>query len=199
MDHFSEQAWADFARGVGPSQGMKAHLMAGCLNCKTAHGFWSRVQTMAMAERTYSAPEDLVRLAKLEFSARKELDQTWIPAHTVFDTFSIPLWAGTRGANLWPRQVVYEAEGLTIDLRLERAAQLGKVSAVGQILDSHASVREPMNSASVVLWTGEGRLVATSTPNAYGEFQLEFDAQNDLRLTARVGSRRVRMSLIELQ
>jgi hypothetical protein len=199
MDHFSPNAWADFTRGIGANQGIKAHLMSGCLKCKTAQGFWTRLQTVAIADRTYSAPEDLVRLAKLEFSARAELDHAWTPASTLFDSFSLPLCAGVRGAYLWPRQVVYQAEGLTIDIQLDRAAQPGKVSAIGQILDNQTAFREPMNAASLVLWTGDGRLVATSTPNVYGEFQLEFDAQDNLRLTARVGSRRVRMSLVELQ
>jgi hypothetical protein len=199
MDHFSEQAWADFARGVGANEPINAHLSSGCLACKTARGFWARVHNMTLAERTYSAPEDLVRLAKLEFSSRQELEQSWTAADKVFDTFSVPLLAGVRSGNLWPRQVVYEAEGLTVDLQFERATPLGKISASGQILDSRAFGRSPLNAASIVLWTGDGQLVATTVPNPHGEFQLEFVAQDNLRLTARVGSRRVRMSLVDLK
>lgn len=199
MEHFSEQSWTDFSRGVGASDGIKAHLAAGCLTCRTTQGFWFRLQEMAVAETAYSAPEDLVRLAKLEFSARQELDDSWASANKVFDTLSLPLLAGTRSGNLWPRQVVYEAEGLTVDLRFERATPSGKISATGQILDNRAFGRNPLNTASIVLWTGDGQLVATTVPNPYGEFQLEFVAQDDLRLTARVGSRRVRMSLVDLK
>ena len=198
MEHFSEQSWADFSRGVEGSDGIKAHLAAGCLTCKAAHGFWARLQDMALAEAAYSAPEDLVRLAKLEFSARQELDHSWDIANKVFDTLSLPLLAGTRSGSLWPRQVVYEAEGLTVDLRFERVTSSGKISATGQILDNRAFGRNPLNTASIVLWTGDGQLVATTVPNPHGEFQLEFVAQDDLRLTARVGSRRVRMSLVDL-
>jgi hypothetical protein len=203
MDHFSEQSWADFARGVDASDGIKAHLAAGCLTCKTAQGFWARLENTALAEASYSAPEDLVRLAKLEFSARQELDHSWAVASKVFDTFSLPLLVGVRNGvrsgSLWPRQVVYEAEGLTVDLRFERATSSGKISATGQILDNRAFGRNPLNAASIVLWTGDGQLVATTVPNPHGEFQLEFVAQDDLRLTARVGGRRVRMSLVDLK
>lgn len=178
---------------------IKAHLSAGCLSCKTAQGFWTRLQNMALTETSYSAPENLVRLAKLEFSSRQEIDQSWAVADKVFDTFSLPLLAGTRSGSLWPRQVVYEAEGLTVDLRFERVTTSGKISATGQILDNRAFGRNPLNTASIVLWTGDGQLVATTVPNPHGEFQLEFVAQDDLRLTARVGSRRVRMSLVDLK
>ena len=91
-----------------------------------------------------------------------------------------------------------EADGLTVDLRFDLLVPSGKISAVGQILDSHIT-REPLTGAPVVVWTQNGQLVATATANAYGEFQLEFEAQDDLRLTARVGDRRVRMPLVNLK
>ncbi len=87
MEHFSEQAWADFARGFGASQkaqGIEAHIAAGCTNCKTAHHVWDRVQSMALAERAYAVPENLVRLAKLEFSAKQEQAEKWSLASCAF-------------------------------------------------------------------------------------------------------------------
>ena len=41
MSHFSEQVWADFVRGIGPTdQGreIEAHLMSGCPACDAADG-----------------------------------------------------------------------------------------------------------------------------------------------------------------
>lgn len=202
MEHFSEQAWADFARGFSASEkahGIKAHMAAGCLNCKTAGRFWDRLHTMAIAERGYVPPENLVRLAKLEFSATQELQaEKWTLAGVLFDSLSQPLLAGVRSSAATARQVVYEAEGLTVDLRFDRVVPSGKVSAVGQILDSRIP-RERVSGAPVVVWTENGQLVATTTANSYGEFQLEFEAQDDLRLTARVGGRRVRMPLVNLK
>jgi hypothetical protein len=74
----------------------------------------------------------------------------------------------------------------------------GKVSAVGQILDTRIP-HERLIGSPVVVWTENGQLVATTTANSYGEFQLEFEARDDLRLTARVGVRRVRMPLANLK
>lgn len=202
MEHFPERVWADFGRGLGASEnarGISAHLAANCLNCKASSRFWNRVQTMAAAEGAYMAPENLVRLAKLEFTAKKDFQaEKWSLANMRFDSFSQPLLAGVRSSAATARQVVYEAEGLTVDLRFDLVVPSGKISAVGQILDSHIA-REPLTGAPVVVWTQNGQLVATATANAYGEFQLEFEAQDDLRLTARVGDRRVRMPLVNLK
>jgi hypothetical protein len=202
MEHFSEQAWADFGRGFSASakgQGIKAHLASNCLNCKASSRFWGRLQTMALAEREYSAPENLVRLAKLEFAATQQLQaEKWSLANVLFDSFSQPLLAGVRSSAAIARQLIYEAEGLTVDLRFDVVVPSGKVSAVGQILDSQTP-DELLTGAPVVVWTENGQLVATTTANAYGEFQLEFEARDDLRLTARVGGRRVKLPLANLK
>jgi len=201
MEHFSEHVWADYSRGLVASekaQGIKAHIAAGCLSCRSERHLWSRVQTMAAAERTYEAPENLVRLAKLEFTAKQEKAEKWTLANVLFDSFSQPLLAGVRASGAVARQVVYEAEGLTVDLRFDTVVPSGKVAAVGQILDTRVP-RERVTGAPIVVWTENGQLVATTTANSYGEFQLEFEAHEGLRLTARVGKRRVRMPLVNLK
>jgi len=201
MQHFSEQVWADYARGFLASEkarGIKAHITAGCLVCKPERYFWNRLQKMAAAERAYEAPANLVRLAKLEFTAKNEKAEKWTLAQVLFDSCAQPLLAGVRASGAVARQVVYEAEGLTVDLRFDVVVPSGKVAAVGQILDSRVP-RERVNGAPVVVWTENGQLVATTTANSYGEFQLEFEARDGLRLTARVGGRRVRMPLVNLK
>ncbi len=202
MEHFSEQLWADFARGFGSSQkaqGIVAHLAAGCMDCKASGRFWNRLQTMAVAESAYTAPENLVRLAKLEFTAKHEFQtEKWTLASVLFDSISQPLLAGVRSGAAIARQVVYEAEGLTVDLRFDVLVPSGKVSAVGQILD----IRMPharLAGSPVVVSTKDGQLVATTTANSHGEFQLEFESMDGLRLTARVGVRRVKMPLVNLK
>ena len=201
MEHFSEQAWADFARGfsaVEKTRGINAHIVSGCLSCKNARHFWTRIQTMALAERTYSVPENVVRLATLEFTAQQKRAENCTDAVVIFDTLFRPLLAGVRGDEAIARHVVYDAEGLTIDLRFDRGPQPGKVSVVGQILDRW-SPEKVLNGGSVVVWTEDGQLVATATANSYGEFQVEFDAHNDLRFTVSVGGRNVRVPMVDFR
>jgi hypothetical protein len=201
MEHFSDHAWADFARGLNASEkarGIQAHIASGCLNCKTTGRFWSRIGAMAMAERAYAVPENLVRMAKLEFTAKQELAQDWIEANPVFDTLSSPVLAGARGGDAIARHVVYEAEGLTMHLQFDRGPQPGKVFVVGQILDTRIP-GDVLTGAPIVVWAKNGQLVASTIANSHGEFQVEFDAGDELRVTARVGGRRVRVPLMNLK
>jgi hypothetical protein len=202
MDHFSENAWVDVARGFSTSkesQGIKAHLAAGCLDCKAVQGFWAHLQTIALAEASYTPPLNLVRQAKLEFAANQKIEpEKWTLASLLFDSFSQPLLAGVRSSAATARQLVYEAEGLVVDLRFDRLVPSGTVSAVGQILDKRVP-RELLGGSTVVVWTDDGQLVATTEANGFGEFQLEFAPQDRLRLTARVGRRRVHIPLTNLK
>ncbi|MGA8270411.1 MAG: carboxypeptidase-like regulatory domain-containing protein [Candidatus Sulfotelmatobacter sp.] len=202
MDHFSEQAWADFARGfseAGKAPNIQTHLAASCLECKAVEGFWRRMQTMALAEAAYAPPEDLVRLVKLEFAAKQETrSEKWSLASLLFDSIAQPLPAGVRSGDASVRQVVYEAEGLTVDLRFDRIVPSGGVSVVGQLLDNRVP-RELLTGASIVVLTEDGDLVATTLTNGSGEFQLEFEPADHLRLTARVGRRRVQIPLANLK
>jgi hypothetical protein len=202
MQHFSEQAWVDFTRGfVAPvkAQDMKAHLAASCLPCKSAQGFWGRLQTMARSEETYAPPENLVRLAKFEFTVKQQAQPAnWTIASLLFDSVSQPLPAGVRSGATTARQVVYESEGLTVDLRFDRIVPSGMVSAVGQVLDTRVP-RELLAGSPIVIWTEDGQLVVTTEANGFGEFQLEFEPQDRLQLTARVGRRRVQIPLTNLK
>ena len=115
MEHFSEQAWADFARGFGGSeaaQGIKAHIATGCMNCKTAHHFWERVQTTALAERAYTAPDGLVRMAKLEFGPLNGKRLKVELSERALSTAFAPLLAGVAAAPPSRARWSYEAEGL---------------------------------------------------------------------------------------
>src|SRR5277367_661450 len=178
MRHFAEQPWADFVRGVsGPqiSRDIKAHLDEGCSKCQTAHDAWSWVRRLASEESAYAPPENLVRLVKLGFaSTQAKQSPAWTLASLVFDSFAQPLPAGVRSGALNVWQVIYEAEGLTVDLRFGRRAQSKEVHVVGQVFDKQA-VRALRDNASVELSTEQDKLVATTAVSALGEFHLEFE------------------------
>jgi hypothetical protein len=199
MQHFSEQPWADFVRGIsGPEVGkdIKAHLGSGCLKCKTAHDAWSRVERLATKEGAYAPPENLVRLVKSGFASRDAQPlRTWTLANLVFDSFAQPLMAGVRSGALNVWQVIYEAEGLTVDLRFGRRAQSKAVHLVGQVFDKQ-EVRALQNNATVELSTEQDRMVATTDVSTLGEFHIEFEATEHLWLSVKaVGRNPVRIPL----
>lgn len=202
MEHFSEQEWADRARGFSTAphaQKIDTHLAVGCLDCKAASDLWNRVRTIAITESNYAPPENLVRLAKLEFVAKQEAKpEESSLLGLIFDSISQPLPAGVRSSGATARQVVYEGEGFTVDLRFDRVAPSRTVALVGQILDKTLS-RGPLNGALIVIWAENGQPVATTVANEFGEFQLDFEPQDGLWLTARVGPRRIRIPLESVQ
>ena len=209
MEHFSEQTWADFARAVSApefSRDIKAHLLAGCAECVTSHTTWGKVSRMATDEAGYEPPENLVRLVKLGLGDKTAgKAHKWTLANLVFDSFAQPLLHGVRSGNanaggtssVW--QVVYEAEGLTVDLRVTHRAQSKAAHLVGQIFDKR-TVRPLQDNAIVELSKGQNTAIAASVVNAFGEFHIEFEPQDDLLLSIKAAGRNaVRIPLTNLK
>ena len=201
MKHFSEEAWADFARGIKSetSVEMESHLNSGCSDCAAESAVWERVHAIASHENSYMPPEALVRMVKQEFTARSEPETSpWVLGKLVFDSVAQPLPVGVRAGAPIGRQFVYEAEGLTVDLRLDMQPRSKTICAVGQVLDK-GTPRSP-GSPTILLWTEKGQPVLETKANELGEFQLEFEAQDQLRLSIEMAGRRsVRIPLSDLK
>ncbi|PYX88565.1 MAG: hypothetical protein DMG68_08085 [Acidobacteria bacterium] len=198
MQHFSEHAWADWVRGVatpGTTAALQAHIASSCPECNGAMNLWSEVGSLARAESSYAPPENLVRLVKLEFACKHAPEAECTPGSLIYDSWINPLPIGIRGAAVSTRQVLYEAEGLTIDLRFEHKPHSNTVHASGQILSKDAPLCW-VSDAAIVLWNDKGRMVASTDTNRHGEFQFEFEVQDQLRLSiATVGRKTLRIPL----
>src|SRR6266700_3526871 len=201
MQHFSEQAWADFLRGISESEmkeSIESHLARGCSDCRATSDVLSQMQTMVSNEASYTPPESIVRMVKQEFAATNSPKQESVLASLLFDTFAQPLPVGIRSGAAVARQLVYEAEGLTVDLRLDSQPHSGKVLVVGQVLDKRHPRVSP-SGVTIALWTTNGQPFLEVGPNESGEFHLEFDAQDDLRLLIDVAGRKtIRIPLAHL-
>ena len=202
MEHVAEENWADFVRGINRaeiSDNIAAHLATGCATCKAACDMWNQVRTVAETEASVMAPEDVVRMVKMEFAIRNlDQPQSSLDGMLVFDTQMQPLTAGIRAGAVTARQLVYEADGLTVDLRLDTQPQSSKVCAIGQILNKRAP-RSSFRDASVIVWTEKGLPILTTKSSDFGEFHLEFDVQEHLRLSIHIsGERPVRIPLGDL-
>jgi hypothetical protein len=128
-------------------------------------------------------------MVKQEFAAMNSSKETSVLANLLFDTLAQPVSAGIRSGAAVARQLVYEAEGLTVDLRLDSQPHSGKVLVVGQVLDKRHPRVSPI-AVSIALWTPKGQPFLEVSPNESGEFQLEVDAQDDLRLLIEVAGRK---------
>jgi hypothetical protein len=193
MRHLSEQPLVDFVRGVsGPevSGDIKAHLASGCSKCQTTLSAWKRVEKLAAEEGAYAPPQNLVRLVKLGFGAEvAPKPEKWTLANLIFDGFAQPLPAGVRSGSgslsVW--QVIYEAEGLSVDLRFGRRLQSKAIHLVGQVLDKQEM--QAWKNAIIELLTEYDQVVATAPVSAFGEFHIEFEAKDQLWLAVKTGAR----------
>jgi hypothetical protein len=192
MEHFSEQAWTDLIRGINTAvrKEMDSHLAHGCTDCVASRVTWNRVQAIALRETSYAPPESIVRMVKLLFAENPSVQQSQpILASLTFDTFATPALAGVRSAaSAAARQMVYEADGLAIDLRFDASPVSKLLNLTGQVLDKQLP-RTPLERSEVILWTHHGQPLAETKANAFGEFNLEFPPQNNLRLSIKVSGR----------
>jgi hypothetical protein len=202
MEHFSEQAWTDFVRGIGNSdrEEMQGHLASGCNDCAASRETWQQVHAIALRESNYAPPKNAVRMAKLEFAARS-FEETKQPvlAELVFDTMARPALAGVRSTAAAARQMVFEADGLAVDLRFDGPGSSRRILVTGQVLDKRVP-RAAVENSPVILWTAKGMALAETRTNAFGEFNLELEPQHNLRLSIQVvGRALIRIPLASLR
>ena len=199
MEHFADPRWADYVRGVGAAgakREIEAHLLSGCGECKPVFDFWKWVGDFAARDVAYTPPDNLTRLMKLAlYNEQVPETETWTIANLVYDSMSRPLVAGIRSGGTSTRQFVFEAEGLTVDLRFEKKPQSNIIYASGQVLDKQTPLTW-MDNTTVILWTEKGKTIDVAEANKHGEFQLQFEAQDQLRISiVTMGRKTVRIPL----
>jgi hypothetical protein len=186
MKHFALEDWADFMREVvEPLQraAMQRHLDEGCKRCLRAVAVWQTVLDVARQEANNQPPESTVRSAKAYYGVYRPqagLSGAAKIAELMFDSFRQPLPAGVRASGVASRQLLYRLGKTLIDMRLEAGDKPNRISLVGQVLDSSQADRG-VSDIPVILLRGTESMAQTVT-NQFGEFQLAFDAAQELHL-----------------
>lgn len=189
MEHFSEQVWADFVRGIAPAETrreVETHLAGGCADCAPVCGMWKRVYAIAGNEASLAPPDHVVRMVKRGLAARQAPEaRPWTLAQLMFDSLNQPLPVGVRSGASPARQLVFDAEGTVVDLVVDARPQSKTISVVGQVVDKRGT-KVTSRPVTVVLWTETGLPLAEASANEFGEFQMEFAAQDRLRLSVEI-------------
>ena len=185
MEHIAETAWADFVRGRSTPETISAiesHLASGCAACSSVASLWKSFMEVAAREQEYTPPPQAIRLVEAQFAAANiAAPSAPCLANLVFDSLAQPLAAGIRSGAPVARQMVYEAEGLTIDLRIDKHANSKALSIVGQVLDAR-TLRLASEAVSVALLNRQGEPLQRTATSHFGEFHMEVAAEAEMQL-----------------
>ncbi|HJS74554.1 MAG TPA: hypothetical protein VJ921_09715 [Vicinamibacteria bacterium] len=187
MRHFALEDWVDLARESIPVEQRTAMLRhaADCSRCVRTLRVWRRVAAIGRSEASFVPPEEAVRAVKSAYL--RHLHQLSpapesLLARLVFDSFRAPAAAGVRTLDLCSRQLLFEADDLAIDLRIETAGGSLRSSLMGQLLH-HSRQTENLGELPVALMLGK-HSVAHTTTNPFGEFlfELELNRRHRIRI-----------------
>jgi hypothetical protein len=187
MRHYSLEKWVDFVRGVVAEDEMRAmqsHLDNGCNQCSKELSMWQRLQQVARREPANMPPAGAVRTVHAAFANRAAgglQHANPAVASLLFDSFRGPLLAGVRSSVSSSQQLLYGAGDYRIDVRIEPQMDSEKVVLIGQVLNS-ADPNQLLSSLPISLLKGR-KILAESVTSEFGEFQIECELQESLRLT----------------
>jgi hypothetical protein len=186
-EHYSIEDWADWSRGAAEGvleAAMRTHLETGCRHCREIHTSFARLHRFARRDAGYEPPASTIRRAAAAFDIPKPRSvfvHLAEAAQLLFDSQTIALPIGVRGAAGPRRRLVFKNGDLLIDIQVSASgASQGRV-LVGQIgsqIHSH-----DMEGTHVLLHTARRR-IAKAAVNDLGEFQMEFQhPADDMTLT----------------
>lgn len=193
MEHYSAEAWRDFLQGVTSdelSAAMREHLRSGCQKCLSIERALVRRlvdhpkmrASPAPPERRASDVFDAILCGEVPRFARKVFDSVLQPSPSGFRESSHPAASKVH-------QLLYDAAPYLLDLRLDLERSPLHLLLTGQLVRSSGHPRS-LQGLAVALIHGRDALLQTAT-NRFGEFQIEYQAGQDLVLGVQVGRQEV--------
>jgi anti-sigma factor RsiW len=194
MEHFNQKDWIDFVRGTLSQERERAirnHLDSGCIACAEEKQAWAWMREFGTQEAGYEPPANALRIAKTALSGRAKEPRHVMKelAELVFDTYSQPQVVGVRSTTAAPRQLLYRAGALMIDMRLQTVGDPERFALMGQVLTA-GEKKHALRQVPVQLLSGTEELASTST-NQFGEFYLEHKAGRDLQISLGVSNEKL--------
>ena len=186
MKHYAIETWVDFSRGIiarDQAALMQAHLHSGCAECAELSGFTSKLSNTCTVLATDAVPESILRMARAIFPVRMQ-DRprrgNRLPVELIFDSFLVPSPVGLRSTWQVGWQGLYRAGEYSVALRIEPELKSPRAAVIGQIT-SHVLPAVELGNLPVSLRSGK-LVVAQTVSNRFGEFQMEYDQQTQLKL-----------------
>jgi len=179
MNHFTLGDWADFVRHLkelSTAAQMQQHLDESCQQCSKVVRMWRDLLAFGFKEKSYCPPDRALRSVGGYYGllkAGRRGSRVATMARLILDSLLEPAPTGTRSSQFSPRQLLYSAGDVLVDLRLEHRS--GRVSLVGQA-QSRAATKRKMAGIAVLALKGT-KTLAQTTCNRFGEFQFILKAR----------------------
>jgi anti-sigma factor RsiW len=183
MEHFSQQEWIDFARGVlHPERALaiEDHLSAGCAACLETASVWKAIAGLALQVHAAEPPEDAVATVNEAYRmARTRTPVPWLLqfAELVYDSFRSAAPVGVRSHNVQPRFSVHRTGECSVELQISDSSQAERVCLTGQVIDAKSA--EGLSGARVAVMC-RGTVLAETAANNFGEFTLDCGKEGEL-------------------
>ena len=174
MPHITAEELIDYTDGVG-SETERSTIAAHLVNCRNCADLKQELQaliTRLQEDASFEPPAALVNWAVNLFQPVSRPAQSGLRkfiASLVFDTLDQPQLAGVRRVAVPPRQLLYRAGEVDIDVKIEAMEANDRISLAGQVLSGEAKF---FNNAPVRLESHGSVRYCTNT-NVVGEFSFD--------------------------
>jgi hypothetical protein len=186
MTHYVMEQWVDFSRNLGDGEErarMHGHLATGCGECTRLLAVTTKLVATCGQLNAIEVPEYAMRMARAIFPLRmpeRPKRGNRLPIELIFDSFLVPATAGLRSTWQVGWQGLYRTAECSVDLRIEPELKSPRAAVIGQITN-HVQPTEAMSDLPVSLRAGK-LVVAETLSNRFGEFQMEYEQQSQLKL-----------------
>jgi anti-sigma factor RsiW len=183
--HFVVDAWVDFARGLySPAQrtAMEEHRTT-CQACSEMAKFFEKVWEVGHSLQEDTVPQDWSQKAKQILSDQTLAPIRQLPAYAAvlaFDSSEALTPEHVRTGHS-SRHIIYRALDCNLELAVDRNTEQRDLSITGQITDCRTPDRA-VPSTPVFLLAGN-KVLASTTSNEFGEFQLAFKPKRKMRIS----------------
>lgn len=161
----------DQQASIDTRQTVDAHLQE-CNDCTGLKVELQELISKLTVDASYEPPEALVDWAIHLFQPMLQPSGgrlRKIIASLVFDTSDQPLLAGVRRAGVAPRQLLFRAGDVDVDVKIESMETNGRISLVGQVLSN----AEKFFDNTPVRLESHGTVRYSTITNSVGEFSFD--------------------------
>jgi len=174
MRHLTAEAVVNYMDGSLPEAerpAIELHLNS-CKDCAELKQEFQSLITRLQADASFEPPADLVQWGVNLFQPVLQTKPGGLRkfiASLVFDTFEQPLFAGMRRVSAPPRQLLFRAGDVDVDVKIESMEANDRITLVGQVLSTATKF---FDNAPVKL-ESHGIVRYSTKTNVVGEFSFD--------------------------